>query len=388
MKPTERRRRTATDPAARRCTTRASHTTTSDVNVRAILGFAGIVAVVTIVCAVIVWGLFNVLEQPGGRRATRRCRRWRCRRRSMPRTHRGVAVSSATRRRRSSITDEPAVLRMLRESEDKTLHEYGWVDEKAGVARRAHRSGEEAARRARPAGARRGQRRRRSGTHAPAFGEASGGRAIPTGERPAAPPPATAAGARRHRAEQPAHATGGPRGRGLIAGTREGTIVSFFSRGGGVAGGRASVGRRPCWRRGSRPRRSIRRPPSPACSAKIGLDQRIGESIPLDLPFIDESGRQVALRAVLRQAPGDPRAGVLRVPDALHPGAERGGVGGGHPELRGRPRVRRGRRQLQPEGRARARGAEEGRLSRALRAAAVGGRLALPDRHAGARSTA
>ena len=39
---------------------------TSDVNVRAILWFAAIVAVTTAVCAVIVWGLFDCLDEPGG----------------------------------------------------------------------------------------------------------------------------------------------------------------------------------------------------------------------------------------------------------------------------------------------------------------------------------
>ena len=33
----------------------------------------------------------------------------------------------------------------------------------------------------------------------------------------------------------------------------------------------------------------------PGLLSKIGLDQRIGESIPLDLPFIDESGHAVTL---------------------------------------------------------------------------------------------
>ena len=41
----------------------------------------------------------------------------------------------------------------------------------------------------------------------------------------------------------------------------------------------------------------------PGLLAKIGLDQRIGESIPLDLPFTDDAGRQVALREYFGKRP-------------------------------------------------------------------------------------
>jgi protein SCO1/2 len=41
----------------------------------------------------------------------------------------------------------------------------------------------------------------------------------------------------------------------------------------------------------------------PGLLARIGLDQRIGESIPLDLPFTDETGRQVALREYFGKRP-------------------------------------------------------------------------------------
>ena len=41
----------------------------------------------------------------------------------------------------------------------------------------------------------------------------------------------------------------------------------------------------------------------PGLLGKIGLDQRIGESIPLDLPFIDDAGRPVALREYFGKRP-------------------------------------------------------------------------------------
>jgi hypothetical protein len=160
---------------------------TSDVNVRPILGFAGIVAVMTIVCAVIVWGLFDALESQAEARDPKM----------------SPLVMPATQMPRSTtgspffgnapqlqlITNEPAVLRTLRQTEDKALHEYGWVDEKAGVAHvpidRAKKLIVERGLPSRPGGI-----DPVLGTHAPAFGESTGGRSIPTGERPAAAPPA------------------------------------------------------------------------------------------------------------------------------------------------------------------------------------------------------
>ena len=180
---------------------------TSDVNVRAILGFGVIVMVVTIVCAVIVWGLFDVLESQAAGRDPKMSP-LALPAAAMPRT---TAASPFFGNAPSPqlITSEPALLRTLRGTEQKALHEYGWVDQKAGVARVpidqakkliVERGLPSRATAADPA----------LGTHAPAYGEANGGRAIPTGERPAAarepaqPAPQTPK-------EQPAHA---PSGRG------------------------------------------------------------------------------------------------------------------------------------------------------------------------------
>jgi hypothetical protein len=155
----------------------------SDVNVRAVLGFAGIVAAVTIVCAVIVWGFFAVLESQAAARdpklspltlpATQ-----------MPRSTAGSPFFSSAQQPQL-VTNEPAVLGMLRQTEDKALHEYGWVDQKTGVA---HVPIDQAKKLLVERGlpSRQGGIDPALGTHAPAYGESTGGRSIPTGERPAA----------------------------------------------------------------------------------------------------------------------------------------------------------------------------------------------------------
>jgi hypothetical protein len=185
---------------------------TSDVNIRAILGFAGIVVVVTIVCGVLVWGFFDLLESQAAARdpklsplampATR-----------MPRTTTGSPFFGGAPQPQL-ITSEPTVLRALRQTEQTQLHQYGWVDQKGGVARvpidQAKKLIAERGLPSRPGGT-----DPQLGTHAPAFGEASGGRSIPTEERPAAAPQAPqqdpAKSSPPARNDQPAHA---PSGRG------------------------------------------------------------------------------------------------------------------------------------------------------------------------------
>ena len=61
----------------------------------------------------------------------------------------------------------------------------------------------------------------------------------------------------------------------------------------------------------------------PAPLREIGFDQNLDRPLPLDMPFRDEAGPRRPARRLLRQQAG--RAGVrlLRLPDALHAGAER-----------------------------------------------------------------
>ncbi len=130
---------------------------TSDVNVRAILWFAVIVTVTTIVCAVVVWGVFNLLESQAAGRDPKMS---------------PLAMPAATMPRTTTaspffgngpapqlMTDEPAHLAHQRLLEDTKLHQYGWVDEKSGVTRLPIDQAKKLLVRARPAGPCRGQRR-------------------------------------------------------------------------------------------------------------------------------------------------------------------------------------------------------------------------------------
>jgi hypothetical protein len=180
---------------------------TSDVDLRAILAFAGIVALVTIVCAVIVWGLFDVIASQAAARDPKMSPL------AIPATQMPHSTTGSpffgSAPQPQLITNEPAVLRTLRQTEDRSLHEYGWIDQKGGVA---HVPIEQAKKLI----AERGLPSRSApadpvlGTHAPAFGESDGGRSIPTGERPAPAAPRTPQ-------EKPApasSASGGTGGRG------------------------------------------------------------------------------------------------------------------------------------------------------------------------------
>ena len=156
----------------------------SDVNVRAILGFGGIVAIVTIVCALIVWGGFVFLEKQAAGRDPRLSPLVRPAV-QMPRTTAGSPVFSRSTTA-PLVTDEPAVLQTLRATENKQLHEYGWVDERSGVTRLPIEQAKKLiGERGLPSRSS-GTVDARLGTHAPAFGESTGGRTIPTGAPAAA----------------------------------------------------------------------------------------------------------------------------------------------------------------------------------------------------------
>jgi len=173
---------------------------TSDVDVRGILGFAVIVAVTTIVCALVVWGVFDLMERQAAARDPRMSPL------AMPATNMSrpasVAPTFGNAPSPQLETNERQMLRMHRESEDKQLLGYGWIDEKSGVARlpieQAKKILSERGLPARAAGSDPAE-----GTHAPAFGESNSGRRIPTGEQPAAAPPAGGPAATPPAAETP-----------------------------------------------------------------------------------------------------------------------------------------------------------------------------------------
>ena len=106
-----------------------------------------------------------------------------------------------------------------------------------------------------------------------------------------------------------------------------------------------------CWPRRRLPRAArcaragragVRR--SRACSSKIGIDQRLNQQVPLDLPFRDETGRDVRLGDYFGKRPVVLALALLRVPDALHAGAERPRRRAEDADVRRRARVRRRRR--------------------------------------------
>ena len=68
-------------------------------------------------------------------------------------------------------------------------------------------------------------------------------------------------------------------------------------------------------------RRRCRR--RPGILQQIGFDQQLGEQLPLDLPFRDETGKDVQLGDYFGQEAGRPEPRLLQLPDALHAQPER-----------------------------------------------------------------
>jgi hypothetical protein len=159
----------------------------SDVNIRAILIFASVVAAVCVAAAIIVLGVFTLFEKQAKARDPQ-LSPLAVSAPEMPKTTAGSPYFGSAPAP-ELITSEPTVLRQLREKEDKALNEYGWVDQNAGIA---HVPIEQAKKLL----IERGLPSRASGvpadlgTDAPALGEASGGRTIPTEE----PTPAASQG--------------------------------------------------------------------------------------------------------------------------------------------------------------------------------------------------
>ena len=56
---------------------------------------------------------------------------------------------------------------------------------------------------------------------------------------------------------------------------------------------------------------------------EVRIEQRIGEQVPLDLVFTDASGAQVVLGDLVKDRPVILSMVLLRMPDAVHAGAQR-----------------------------------------------------------------
>jgi hypothetical protein len=152
-----------------------------DVNVRSVIAF-GIALLVTVaISAALMYGLFwGVFEK-------------QAKARDPEVSPHAVTNATTTPRGPQLLTNEPKYLRDFRQEEEGKLDGYGWVNQGQGVARVPIDAAKKLiVQHGLPvrAGAPDDQS---LGTHAPAFGEASGGRTIPVPKPPAtAAPPASA----------------------------------------------------------------------------------------------------------------------------------------------------------------------------------------------------
>lgn len=97
-----------------------------------IVWFVVILTATTLVCQLLMWGLFVLLDakrQPADARAPLAAPVME------PRIEGGRIVSDREMPQPSMLVSEPANLDTFRRSEDAILHGYGWADEAAGTAR-------------------------------------------------------------------------------------------------------------------------------------------------------------------------------------------------------------------------------------------------------------
>ncbi len=152
----------------------------SDINIPAIVWFVAILVATTLSIHLSMWGLmkfFGAME-----------------RRDDPVVSPLMAGAGQRPPEPSLQTTPWEDLRKFRAQEDSLLHGYGWVDEKAGVARVPIAKAKELLlQRGLPVLP--GQPDPAEGTHVAAEGEASGGRTIPAGGADKSSPPAPTAAA-------------------------------------------------------------------------------------------------------------------------------------------------------------------------------------------------
>lgn len=152
----------------------------ADINVRTVLTFAAGMAIVVMLSAGLVGIVFRVLSNQAAA--------------NDPKVSPLALPPGQSPPAPNLLTNEPAGLRSFHAEEDRTLDGYGWVDQQAGVARlpieQAKKLIVERGLPVRAAGA---VDDPRTGTHAPAYGEASGGRTIAVPKTPAAQQPRAAA---------------------------------------------------------------------------------------------------------------------------------------------------------------------------------------------------
>lgn len=145
----------------------------SEIDVGTVLKAGGGLFVTVVVCAVIVWGVFRIFEREAAARDPQ----------LSPLARPAGQLSPGPRLE----TNERGALAKFRAEDEKALDGYGWVNQLGGVA---HIPIAEAKKLLVQRGlpTRSGAADPLEGTHAPAMGEASGGRTVPS--KPAAGPPA------------------------------------------------------------------------------------------------------------------------------------------------------------------------------------------------------
>lgn len=97
-----------------------------------IFWFVVILTVTTVVCQVLMWGLFVLFDakrQDTAERAPLAAPA------VDPRIQDGRIVSGSQLPEPAMLTSEPTALEQFRQREEAILHGYGWVDEKTGTAR-------------------------------------------------------------------------------------------------------------------------------------------------------------------------------------------------------------------------------------------------------------
>ncbi|HYN10283.1 MAG TPA: hypothetical protein VES67_23050 [Vicinamibacterales bacterium] len=97
-----------------------------------IFWFVVILTGTTLVCQLLMWGMFVLLDayrHPAGDRAPLAAPMMH------PRIEDGRIASDGQLPQPAMLVDEPTTLDAFRKREDEILHGYGWVDEAAGTAR-------------------------------------------------------------------------------------------------------------------------------------------------------------------------------------------------------------------------------------------------------------
>jgi hypothetical protein len=152
----------------------------ADVNIRTVLTFAAGLAILVMIAAGLMGIMFRVMSNQAAARD--------------PQVSPLAPASGQPAPAPRLLTNEPGNLRTFRAEETRNLGGYGWVDQTAGVARvpieEAKKLIVERGLPVRTSGL---VDDPRTGTHAPAYGEASGGRSITIPKAPAPGPPAAAA---------------------------------------------------------------------------------------------------------------------------------------------------------------------------------------------------